>query len=155
MQQSILSQTPHRQHHTQLSSLPSHPNAEPAIPKHGKFQNPIWGHTVKLCIGYLWLHSTLNDSKIHPGRCFCRTELLFESKLPHPKRISIPCYCWQPKWKEKQVGNIQVTWGPSSILPAFTMFAQVLCLDKENSTKSVKSFEFLRQKKFWKGQILG
>lgn len=52
MQQSILSQTPHRQHHTKLSSLPSN------LMQSQKFQNvenskiPLEGTQLN-CIGYL------------------------------------------------------------------------------------------------------
>lgn len=81
--------------------------------------------------------------------------LLFESELPHPQRICFPCYCWQLKGQGNQVGNIQVHEDLPALSLLSTLFSQALCLDKENSTKFIKSFEFLRQKKFWKGQILG
>lgn len=81
--------------------------------------------------------------------------LLFESELPHPRRTSIPCCCWQPKGQGNQVGNIQVHQDLAALSLLSTLFSQALGLNKENSKNSVKSFEFLRQKKFWKGQILG
>lgn len=151
MQQSVLPQTPQRQHHTQLSSLPSNPNAEPAIPKCGKFQF----EGARLNSALVTCDSTRFHTKWKynsPWKmALWKKTLLFKPELPPPKRISFPCYCWQPKGEGNQVGNIQVHKDLPALSLLSTSFSQPLCLDKENSTKSVKSFEFLRQKKFWKG----
>lgn len=65
----------------------------------------------------------------------------------------------QLKGQEIQVGNAQAHWGPSSMQSSrgpSALFSCKTCVLTQKTPKILaKIFESLRQKKFWKGQVLG
>lgn len=139
----------------QVSSLsdtttPSSALCPPTLRQSQQFQNMAKFHLRAHSWALHWLPVTAldltrNENKIHPGRWFCGIELFFLSQNYQSQRNFHSLLLL--KGQGDQVENIQVYQDLPSLSILSTSFSQVLCLDKENSTKSAKGFEFLRQKK--------